>query len=229
MPLSSYGVKFHLPFLLAFFVVLQLVTPSQTNEQQLKPVSLKATGISTSSSTDVFLKLAEALGQGAPAKRLVEYKLRYDPSGEARYWAIVDFNQASTKKRFYVFDTQEKKVETYYVAHGIGSEGSSDDGIADLFSNEPGSNSSSLGIYRSLDEYDGTHGKSLRLQGLEPTNSNAYDRAIVLHRADYVSEDFIRQTGRIGRSDGCFAVESSIADPLIDKLKSGAYIIAWKK
>jgi len=69
----------------------------------------------------------------------------------------------------------------------------------------------------------------LRLQGLEPTNSNAYERAVVLHRADYVSEDFIRQTGRIGRSDGCFAVEQSAADALIDKLKNGAYIIAWKR
>jgi len=65
--------------------------------------------------------------------------------------------------------------------------------------------------------------------GEEETNSNAYERAIVLHRADYVSEDFIRQTGRIGRPNGCLAVEPSVGDQLIDKLKNGAYIIAWKK
>ena len=67
------------------------------------------------------------------------------------------------------------------------------------------------------------------MQGLEPTNSNALSRAIVLHRADYVSDNFIKQTGRIGRSEGCFAVENSVADNLIDKLKNNAYIIAWKK
>jgi len=141
----------------------------------------------------------------------------------------VDFNQNSTRKRFYIFDTQDKRVETYYVAHGKGSEGETDDGVADVFSNEEGSETSSLGIYRTLDEYVGGHGRSMRLQGLEPTNSNAYERAIVLHRADYVSEDFIRQTGRIGRSNGCLAVEPSVGDQLIDKLKNGAYIIAWKK
>ena len=69
----------------------------------------------------------------------------------------------------------------------------------------------------------------MRLEGLETTNSNALSRAIVLHRADYVSDAFIKQTGRIGRSEGCFAVEPTVADTLIDKLKNGTYIIAWKK
>jgi hypothetical protein len=180
-------------------------------------------------STGVFLKLAGLAGQSIPAKRLAEFAKKAGRKGEMRYWAIVDFNQASTKKRFYLFDTKANTVETFYVAHGKGSEGASDDGMADVFSNEDGSNSSSLGIYQCLDEYVGAHGRSMRLQGLEPTNSNALSRAVVFHRADYVSEDFIRKTGRIGRSDGCFAVEPSVGDALIDKLKNGAYIIAWKK
>jgi len=232
MPTPSYGVKFYLFFALVLLIAPELVTRSQTREQLSQPVQSKpmvAPAPAAASSTDVFLKLAESVGQGIPAKRLVEYKLKNDPTGGARYFAVVDFNQNSIKKRFYVFDTQENKVETYYVDHGKGSEGATDDGMADVFSNEEGSSSSSLGIYRTLDEYVGGHGRSLRLQGLEPTNSNAYERAVVLHRADYVSEDFIRQTGRIGRSDGCLAVEQSVADALIDKLKNGAYIIAWKR
>ena len=232
MPTSSYGVKFYLSFALALLIAPQLVTPSQTREQLSQPVQSKPTTVAApaaASSTDIFLKLAESVGQSIPAKRLIEYKLKNDPTGKPRYWGIVDFNQNSTRKRFYIFDTQENRVETYYVAHGKGSEGEADDGMAEVFSNEEGSSSSSLGIYRTLDEYVGGHGRSLRLQGLEPTNSNAYERAVVLHRADYVSEDFIRQTGRIGRSDGCFAVEQSAADALIDKLKNGAYIIAWKR
>jgi hypothetical protein len=69
----------------------------------------------------------------------------------------------------------------------------------------------------------------MRLEGLESTNSNALGRLVVLHRADYVSDEFIRQTGRLGRSDGCLAVEDAAADALIDKLENGAYIIAWKR
>ena len=182
----------------------------------------------TASAPAAFLELASAVGETAPAKRLIEYKLKNDPSSRERYWAIVDFNQPSTSKRLYVFDAVEKKVERYYVAHGRGSEGTAGNNIPAIFSNQSGSNSSSLGIYRALDEYNGHHGRSLRLEGLEPTNSNALSRAVVMHTADYVSDAFIRETGRIGRSEGCFAVERSVGDTLIDELKDGAYIIASK-
>ncbi len=176
-----------------------------------------------------FLHLAETVGQTAPANRLAEFARRSDVSPDRRYWAIVDFNQPSTIKRFYIFDTIENRVETFYVSHGRGSEGAADDGMADIFTNEHGSNGSSLGIYAALNEYTGAHGRSLRMEGLEATNSNALDRAIVLHPADYASQDFIRKTGRLGRSEGCFAVEPSVSNMLIDKLKGGAYLIAWKK
>jgi hypothetical protein len=180
------------------------------------------------SKADNFLQLSASVGQTAPTKRLIDYKLKNDPSRQPRYYAIVDFNQPSTSKRLYVFDTFEKKVESYYVAHGRGSEGAAGSNIPAVFSNQNGSNSSSLGIYRTLDEYNGHHGRSLRLAGLEPTNSNALDRAVVMHTAEYVSDSFIRQTGRIGRSEGCFAVERSVGDTLINELKDGAYIIAAK-
>jgi len=121
----------------------------------LSVVPMFAQAPAAANSTDFFLKLAESVGQGIPAKRLIEYKLKNDPTGKARYWAVVDFNQNSTRKRFYIFDTQDKRVETYYVAHGKGSEGETDDGVADVFSNEEGSETSSLGIYRTLDEYVG--------------------------------------------------------------------------
>jgi hypothetical protein len=100
--------------------------------------------------------------------------------------------------------------------------------MADFFSNTPSSNSSSLGIYKALDEYVGNHGRSMRLEGLEPTNSNAFSRAVVLHKANYATENFIRETGRLGRSEGCFAVDPAVSDTLINELKNGAYIIAWK-
>jgi hypothetical protein len=180
------------------------------------------------SASDIFLELATTVGQAAPAKRLMDYKLRSDPSSHPRYWAVVDFNQPSTSKRLYVFDTVAKKVESYYVAHGRGSEGAKDDGMPEVFSNQNGSNSSSLSIYRTLNEYNGQHGRSLRLEGLEPTNSNVLARGVVMHTADYVSESFIRQTGRLGRSEGCFAVEKAVGETIMNELKNGAYIIASK-
>jgi hypothetical protein len=178
----------------------------------------------SASPNDVFLELAATVGQTAPAKRLIDYKLKNDPSSQPRYWAVVDFNQPSTSKRLYVFDTVEKKVNAYYVAHGRAS----GENIAERFSNQNGSNSSSLGIYKALNEYNGHHGRSLRLAGLEASNSNVLARGVVMHTADYVSESFIRQTGRLGRSEGCFAVERSVGDTLIKELENGAYIIATK-
>ena len=176
----------------------------------------------------IFLELAQSVNQGIPAKRLVEYKLKSSPNGDPRYWATVDFNQPSTEKRFYLFDTKEKKVIRYYVAHGRGSEGAKDDGLADVFSNVPNSNASSLGIYECLEVYEGKHGTSLRLEGLEATNSHVFDRSIVLHGADYVSDAFIKKYTRIGRSEGCFAVEMAASPILANELKNGSFIIAWK-
>ncbi len=233
MAVSSYVKKVYIPIAISLLVALQLILTAQTSDKNPRVRSQTSPPTQNSSvparGTDVFLKLAAAAGQGVPARRLVDHVLKTIPNAKNRYWAVVDFNQPSTKKRFYVFDIVENRVDTYYVSHGRGSEGAGDDGIADVFSNEDGSFSSSLGIYRSLGEYTGAHGRSMRLEGLDATNSKALDRAIVLHRADYVSDAFIRQTGRIGRSEGCLAVENSVADDLIDKLQSGAYIVAWKK
>jgi hypothetical protein len=214
-----FGVGFHWHFL-SRVDAQQLIKsaakgPSATSVDDAKPAS----------ATEIFLQLATSVGQKTPAKRLIDYKLKNDPTSNRRYYAIVDFDQPSTSKRLYVFDTVEKKIESYYVAHGRGS----GENVAERFSNAPGSFSSSLGIYKTLDEYSGNHGRSLRLAGLEPTNSNALSRAVVMHMADYVSDAFIRQTGRLGRSEGCFAVERSALNTLIDELKGGAYIIAFKE
>jgi hypothetical protein len=213
-----FGVGFHWHFL------------SRVDAQQLVksaakgPAAVAMEDVKPASATDIFLQLATSVGQTAPAKRLIDYKQKNDPSSKQRFYAIVDFDLPSTSKRLFVFDTVDKKVESYYVAHGRGS----GENVAERFSNAPGSFSSSLGIYKTMGEYNGHHGRSLRLEGLEPTNSNALSRAVVMHTADYMSEAFIRQTGRLGRSEGCFAVERSALNTLVDELKGGAFIIASK-
>jgi len=110
------------------------------------------------------------------------------------------------------------------VSHGRGS----GDALAHAFSNEPESHQSSLGLFRTLDSYYGRNGYSLRLQGLEPgINDLAYERAIVIHGADYVSESFIERTGRLGRSLGCPAVRPEVTRRLIDVLKDDQYLFAY--
>lgn len=184
---------------------------------------VNATGLNS----DTFLNLAKTVNQDVPAQRLVDYKREHRPDGNPRYWAIVDFGQHSKQKRLYVFDTEANKVAQYYVAHGKGSD-VDHNGMADTFSNDPGSNQSSLGIYRCGKPYDGDHRLSMKLEGLEDTNSNAEVRSIVFHRADYVSDKFIRDNGKIGRSEGCFVVEEAVCDELINQLKKGSYLIAWR-
>jgi hypothetical protein len=122
--------------------------------------------------------------------------------------AIADFSQSSRKKRLYVIDFKKKQLLlNTYVAHGRNS----GEEFAKKFSNQNSSYQSSLGFYRTRGIYQGKHGLSLKLDGVEKgINDRAMERAIVMHGADYVSEKFITNTGRLGRSLGCPAI--SIAD-----------------
>ncbi len=139
--------------------------------------------------------------------------------------AIADFSQSSNKKRLYVVDFAKKKILlNTYVAHGRNS----GQEFARSFSNVNSSYQSSLGFYRALGTYQGKHGLSLRLQGLEKNiNDQALARAIVMHGADYVSEDFIRQRGYLGRSLGCPAVSQADHESLIKLLRNGAGLFLY--
>jgi hypothetical protein len=139
--------------------------------------------------------------------------------------AVIDYSLPSTQPRLWVFDLAAGTLEFQeLVAHGRGSGNTR----ATSFSNVSGSWQSSLGLFRTLNSYQGSNGYSLRLEGLEPgINDNAFERAIVIHGADYVDEAFIEQTGRLGRSHGCPAVREDIASPLIDNLKNGQYLFVY--
>ena len=139
--------------------------------------------------------------------------------------AIVDLSQPSINKRLYVIDLLKRKLLfRTYVAHGRNS----GDLFAQKFSNEVSSLQSSLGFYQTLGTYQGKHGLSLKLKGLENGfNTNALDRAVVMHGADYVSEDFIRKIGRLGRSFGCPAVPYGVHKDIIETLKNGACLFVF--
>lgn len=139
--------------------------------------------------------------------------------------SIVDLSQPSSRKRLYVIDLSARKLLFHtYVSHGRNS----GQLMAERFSNQHESYQSSLGFYRTLGSYQGKHGLSLQLQGLERgVNDNAFGRAIVLHGAEYVCETIIRQTGRLGRSQGCPAVSPALSQPIINAVKGGSCLFIY--
>lgn len=117
---------------------------------------------------------------------------------------IIDFDLPSNIKRMFIVNMATMEVlDSSLVAHGKNS----GDVNATRFSNRNGSLQSSLGFYLTNEQYIGKHGLSLRLDGLEKgLNDHARMRSVVIHSADYVSDDYIKKYQRIGRSFGCPAI-----------------------
>lgn len=139
--------------------------------------------------------------------------------------SIADFSKSSCKKRLFVIDLKNcKLLFNTYVAHGMNS----GQEYARQFSNVPESNKSSLGFYETADTYNGKHGYSLHLVGMEKgINDNAYRRDIVMHAADYVNENFINSKGYLGRSQGCPALPEKQHKQIIDKIKNGTCLFIF--
>jgi hypothetical protein len=140
---------------------------------------------------------------------------------------ICDFDDVSAKPRFHLLDVASGKVESLLVAHGRGSD-PAHTGMLQRFSNAMGSAASSDGAYVTAEEYFGNHGRSRRIDGLDPTNSNARARAVVIHGAWYAEKDMIAQHGKLGRSEGCFAFGASNLSYVMDRLGPGRLIYADK-
>jgi hypothetical protein len=100
--------------------------------------------------------------------------------------------------------------------------------IKSLISNKSESYKSSLGFYITGEVYQGKHGTSLRLDGMEyGINDRARDRAVVIHGADYVSKKLARAQGYIGRSQGCPAVPYEVHKQLIETIKNKSCIFIY--
>jgi hypothetical protein len=140
---------------------------------------------------------------------------------------VADFSLPSRAPRFHLVNLADGSVRSHLVAHGRGSD-PSHTGWLQSFSNEPHSNATSAGAYRTGSVYIGAHGHSMRLEGLDPTNNNALSRAIVVHGAWYVNDRMIGDFGMLGRSEGCFAVADSSLPELMAGLGPGRLIYAGK-
>ena len=216
-----------LPFVAALFLATPLAGPVSKTITRTPRVVLTVAPTAEQTQADFFNGKIHRLYQKLD---LADQNLRYDvfekamtgylnlkkagKLGDKDRLTVVDFSLPSTEKRLWVLDLDQKEVIFHtLVAHGHNS----GENVATNFSNQNESNMSSLGFYVTESEYVGKHGRSLKLEGVDQgINDNALARSIVMHGADYVSEDFIRQNGRLGRSLGCPALPMDQYAQIID-------------
>jgi hypothetical protein len=158
-------------------------------------------------------------------KAILYYDTNYERLPNKDVLSVIDFASHSGQKRFFVLDMKEHgPMMSYVTAHGVNSD-QNDDGMADSFSNAPGSLQSSLGFYVTAETYiSPRNGESLRLDGLSKTNSNARERLVVVHPAAYVDPTREKQ----GRSQGCPALSRPEAPVVIARIKNGSLIYAMQ-
>jgi hypothetical protein len=152
-------------------------------------------------------------------------KLHQQGYDDQQMLTIVDYTKPSTEPRLWVLDLKNLQVKFHeLVAHAKNSGGN----LPTVFSDNPRSLQSSIGVYLTSNTYYGEHGYSLKLNGLEEGfNDKARARSIVMHPAEYVSEAFARIHGRLGRSWGCFAVNPAVSSEIISNIKDGTVLFAY--
>lgn len=138
---------------------------------------------------------------------------------------IADFGMPSSAPRLHFADLETGTVRSFLVAHGKGSD-PQHDGWLKWFSNRPGSNATSRGAYITYEWYKGKYGTSIRLGGLDADNSNALSRYIVMHSAWYAEPRMIEEWGKLGRSDGCFAMAPADFNEALWHLSGGRLLFA---
>jgi hypothetical protein len=141
--------------------------------------------------------------------------------------AVADFSQPSRNERLYLVDVESGRTASIYVSHGRGSD-PGHSGFLETFSNEPGSAASSSGAYVTGVHYQGRYGRSMRLSGLDASNSNAAARGIVIHSAPYAEPEVVARMGKLGRSEGCFALPASALEMVLERLGTGRLLYSDK-
>jgi hypothetical protein len=190
---------------------------------------LRAAGVVHPAGHDLverFSKITGAPSRAAMAAAVDAYDraVAHGDVSNPRYLTVIDYTLPSVVRRLWILDLAETAIVLRdLVAHGRGS----GENVATSFSNADGSKMSSLGLFVTDAAYTGSHGYSLRLRGLDPgLNDHAYERAIVVHGAPYVSEAAARN-GRLGRSWGCAAIRTEIVRTVIDTIKNGTVLFAY--
>lgn len=163
-------------------------------------------------------------------RRILETAARERDRAATHLWrtdvvGVADYAQPSWKPRMHLANLEKGTVQSLLVAHGKGSD-LQHDGWLKTFSDVPGSEATSRGGYLTCEWYQGKYGTSIRLTGLDRDNSTALERAIVVHPAWYVDAAMIEKWGKIGRSEGCFALSESDFNTALLQLSGGRLIFA---
>lgn len=177
---------------------------------------------------------ARAFAQASPLserdRKLLDIARREVDRAGSALWrkdivGIADYGVHSSLPRFHFANMEAGTVRSFLVAHGTGSD-PDHSGFLQQFSNIEGSNATSRGAYITWEWYKGRYGTSIRLGGLDPDNSNALPRAIVMHSADYATPAHIEKWGRLGRSNGCFAMSPEDFNEALWHLSGGRLLYA---
>lgn len=191
-------------------------------------ISMAGVGLSMAATRPVWAAVDnDRLASDMLARAHAAFSKHKDKLRHLDRMGVVDFSRPSAKPRLFIVDMKTGSATPYLVAHGRGSD-PKHTGWVEKFSNQPGSYASSDGAYATADEYIGAHGRSMRLTGLEPNNSNAYARAIVVHSSWYVSPDMVRSHGKLGRSEGCFVVAEDKLGAVLTQIGPGRLLYADK-
>ena len=177
--------------------------------------------------------LGRTFAQPAPGPRdrqlLALAKAEVERAGDV-LWArdlvgIADYGMHSAEPRFHFVNLDSGTVESVLVSHGTGSD-PEHDGWLNSYSNVEGSNATSRGAYITWEWYTGRYGTSVRLGGLDPSNDQAFPRAIVMHQAKYAEPEHVERWGRLGRSNGCFAFGQKDFRTALMRLSGGRLLFA---
>lgn len=163
-------------------------------------------------------------------RRILALAARQKDRVAAHLWrtdlvAIADFAQPSWKPRMHLANLENGTVRSFLTAHGKGSD-PEHDGWLKQFSSQPGSEATSRGAYVTSEWYKGRYGTSIRLIGLDPDNLTALERLIVVHPAWYAEPDMIGKWGKLGRSQGCFALGERDFAEVLYSLAGGCLLFA---
>lgn len=162
--------------------------------------------------------------------RLLEIAKRELERAGAQIWrrdivGIADFARASTLPRFHFVNLESGTIRSFHVTHGRGSD-PAHSGFLQQFSSVPGSEATSRGAYLTAEWYKGKYGTSIRLLGLDADNATALERAIVMHPAKYASAEHLGRFGKLGRSEGCFAMGPENFSEALWNLSGGRLLFA---
>lgn len=205
---------------------LEQVSPKASKIPQIIPEQCKIDRAPLNDIKDLLYKNKDTLRE--PVIKTVLTAIKCTRSNDIIYnniLTIIDYSLPSNQKRLWIFDLKNKNLLFHtYVSHAIKS------GTLDsvFFSNKNNSRASSFGIFTTDIVYNGRHGLSLKLYGLDAdVNDNAYLRNIVMHAAWYMSDNFVEKYGRVGRSWGCPAVPINLVKPIIETIKNGSLLVAY--